>query len=86
MRPLGSPGTRFGARNPIVSGFLRNVTFLSVRSLQTAAGEEVDPSPATVSGRDKQTAVVFLSFFSFLSFLPPEFLSFFLGERPRSRC
>ena len=62
------------------------MTFLSVRSLQTATGEEVDSGPAAVSGRDKQTAVVFLSFFSFLSFLPPELLSFFRGELPRSRC
>ena len=53
------------------------MTFLSVRSLRTAAGEEADPSPTAVSGRDKQTAVVFLSFFSFLSFSPPEFLSLF---------
>ena len=89
LRPFGSPGTRFGAKNPNVSGCVQKDNFSSERSLQTATEGGVLWYSAFGSNRDRQIAAVFFSFLPFVSFL-----SLFLSgpfcllsrERPLSRC
>lgn len=88
MRPFGSPGTCFGAKNPKISGRLLKDGFKFLRSLQTAIGRGEEKYVAFGTSDGRQTATVFLYFplESLLSFFLSDVFFPLSRDRPRSRC